>query len=250
MLDKRNKKVNFVRKFNKNKEMKFKFITTITVVTVLSFVSCDAPVEEKALISMDNEVDKVSYSLGISVGENVKQQGFNDLNVDALAQAMKDVMSGSETQLNTQEANQTLQAYFGKLRESQDAILRKPGDDFLAANGQKEGIVTTESGLQYEILTEGKGEKPGPTSKVTTHYHGTTLDGNVFDSSVDRGEPIQFPVNGVIKGWTEALQLMPVGSKWRLFIPSDLAYGPRGSGEKIPPHAALIFEFELISIDE
>jgi len=244
-----NQKVKFVRKFNKKKEMKFKFISTITVVTVLSFASCDAPVEEKAPISMDNEVDKVSYSLGISVGENVKQQGFNDLNVDALAQAMKDVMNGAETQLNTQEANQTLQAYFGKLRESQDAILRKPGDDFLASNGQKEGIVTTESGLQYEIITEGTGEKPGPESKVTTHYHGTTLDGNVFDSSVDRGEPIQFPVNGVIKGWTEALQLMPVGSKWRLFIPSDLAYGPRGSGEKIPPHAALIFEVELISID-
>ena len=116
-------------------------------------------------------------------------------------------------------------------------------------NGKKEEIVTTESGLQYEVLTEGKGERPGPTSKVTTHYHGTTIDGNVFDSSVDRGEPIQFPVNGVIPGWTEALQLMPVGSKWRLFIPSDLAYGPRGSGDKIPPHAALIFEVELISID-
>jgi len=229
--------------------MKSKFISTIAVVTVLSFVSCDTPVEEKALISMDNEVDKVSYSLGVSVGGNVKQQGFNDLNVDALAQAMKDVMSDGKTQLTTEEANKTLQAYFGKLRESKDAGLRKAGDNFLAANGQKEGVITTASGLQYEILTEGTGEKPGPASKVTTHYHGTTLDGNVFDSSVDRGEPIQFPVNGVIKGWTEALQLMPVGSKWRLFIPSDLAYGPRGSGDKIPPHAALIFEVELISID-
>ncbi|MBL4623598.1 MAG: FKBP-type peptidyl-prolyl cis-trans isomerase [Flavobacteriales bacterium] len=184
--------------------MTIKIINSIAVVALLTFASCEAPVKEKAPISMDNEIDKVSYSLGVSVGENVKKQGFTDLNVDALAQAMKDVMGGEATQLTVEEANQALQTYFAGLRESKDVDLRKAGNDFLAANAKKEGIVTTASGLQYEILTEGTGEKPAATSKVTTHYHGTTIDGNVFDSSVERGEPIQFAATGVISSETEA----------------------------------------------
>jgi FKBP-type peptidyl-prolyl cis-trans isomerase FklB len=143
-----------------------------------------------------------------------------------------------------------LQKYFQGLQEKKSGAARQGGVDFLASNAKKEGVTTLPSGLQYQVMVDGSGEKPTATNKVTTHYHGTTIDGKVFDSSVERGQPAQFGVNQVIAGWTEALQLMAVGSKWKLFIPSDLAYGERGAGADIPPHAALIFEVELISIDQ
>jgi len=142
-----------------------------------------------------------------------------------------------------------LNTYFAELQAKQHAGAKEEGEAFLTANKEKEGVVTLPSGLQYQVITEGTGEKPSVNSNVTTHYHGTTIDGKVFDSSVQRGQPASFPVSGVIKGWTEALQLMPVGSKWRLFIPSELAYGERGAGDAIGPHSALIFEVELLSID-
>ncbi len=152
--------------------------------------------------------------------------------------------------MTPEEANERLQSHFQGLQEKQAAAAKEEGIAFLAENGKKEGVVTLPSGLQYQIIKEGTGDKPTASSKVTTHYHGTTTNGEVFDSSVERGQPAQFGVNQVIAGWTEALQLMPVGSKWKLFIPSDLAYGARGAGPKIPPHAALVFEVELISIDQ
>ena len=199
--------------------------------------------------AMETELDTVSYSLGVSIGANIKSQGMDSINVDAFAKAMKDSYADN-TVISVDDANKHLQEYFQGLQEKQVSKARQGGIDFLAANAKKDGITTLASGLQYEVLVEGNGAKPSATSKVTTHYHGTTIDGKVFDSSVDRGQPAQFGVNQVIAGWTEALQLMATGSKWRLFIPSDLAYGERGAGADIPPHAALVFEVELISIDQ
>lgn len=199
--------------------------------------------------AMETELDTVSYSLGVSIGANIKSQGMDSINVDAFAKAMKDSYADN-TVISVDDANKHLQEYFQGLQEKQVSKARQGGIDFLAANAKKDGITTLASGLQYDVLVEGNGAKPSATSKVTTHYHGTTIDGKVFDSSVDRGQPAQFGVNQVIAGWTEALQLMATGSKWRLFIPSDLAYGERGAGADIPPHAALVFEVELISIDQ
>jgi len=199
---------------------------------------------------METELDTVSYSLGVSISANIKAQGMDSISVDAFAKALKDSYEGDSTTISVDEANKHLQDYFGSLQAKKVSEAKKGGIDFLAANAKKEGITTLSSGLQYEVIIEGNGAKPSATSKVTTHYHGTTIDGKVFDSSVDRGQPAQFGVNQVIAGWTEALQLMATGSKWRLFIPSDLAYGERGAGADIPPHAALVFEVELISIDQ
>jgi len=204
----------------------------------------------KEVNEMETELDTVSYSLGVSISANIKAQGMDSISVDAFAKALKDSYEGDSTTISVDEANKHLQDYFGSLQAKKVSEAKKGGIDFLAANAKKEGITTLSSGLQYEVIIEGNGAKPSATSKVTTHYHGTTIDGKVFDSSVDRGQPAQFGVNQVIAGWTEALQLMATGSKWRLFIPSDLAYGERGAGADIPPHAALVFEVELISIDQ
>ena len=197
---------------------------------------------------MKNEIEKLSYSLGLNIAASLKQQGLEEIDAQMLGQAIGDVFSGAKLKVEPEEAGAILNEHFGKLEAKKHEGAIKAGVDFLAANGKKEGITTLESGLQYQILNEGKGDKPSLTSTVTTHYHGTTIDGNVFDSSVQRGTPASFPVNGVIAGWTEALQLMAVGSKWRLFVPSNLAYGERGAGPKIGPHATLIFDVELLEI--
>lgn len=199
---------------------------------------------------MENEIDKVSYSLGVNVGTNLKSQGLESINADAFAKAINDVFGAGDLMVKEEEAGQVLNEYFQKLQAAKAEKEQAAGKAFLEANKGKEGVVTLPSGMQYIIMKEGTGEKPTLTDKVTTHYHGTTVDGEVFDSSVERGQPASFPVNGVIAGWTEALQMMPVGSKWKLFIPSDLAYGERGAGPKIGPHATLIFEVELLSIDK
>jgi FKBP-type peptidyl-prolyl cis-trans isomerase FklB len=161
---------------------------------------------------------------------------------------MEQALAGDSTWLNDQEAMSAIQGYFTKISEAKGAESKKVGEAFLAENGKKKGITTTASGLQYEVIKMGNGDKPLATDEVTVHYHGTTTDGQVFDSSKDRGEPATFPLNGVIAGWTEALQLMPKGSIFKLYLPSNLAYGERGAGEKIPPHAVLIFEVELLDI--
>ncbi|MBL4652974.1 MAG: FKBP-type peptidyl-prolyl cis-trans isomerase [Flavobacteriales bacterium] len=198
---------------------------------------------------METELDTLSYSLGVSIAANIKGQGMDSISVDAFAKAIKDSY-GDSTVISVDEANKNLQEYFQELQKNKVEKAKQGGIDFLAANAKNEGVTTLPSGLQYQIMVEGKGPKPLATSKVTTHYHGTTIDGKVFDSSVERNQPAQFGVNQVIAGWTEALQLMSVGSKWTLFIPSNLAYGERGAGADIPPHAALIFEVELLSIDQ
>ncbi len=216
-------------------------------IATFSFVACKG--QEGKEITMENEIDKISYSLGVNIGENLKQQGFDEVNPDAISAALKDVLSGAETKITKEEATQALNDYFKEKQEKAQEENEAKGKKFLEENAKKDGVVTLPSGLQYKILKEGTGAKPGLEDKVTTHYHGTTVDGEVFDSSVDRGQPATFPVGGVIKGWTEALQMMPTGSKWQLFIPSELAYGTRGAGPKIGPNSTLIFDVELISIE-
>jgi FKBP-type peptidyl-prolyl cis-trans isomerase FklB len=205
-----------------------------------------------------NEKDKVSYALGMniaaSLGANLKRQNV-DLNTDVLVQAIKDGLSGGKTLMTEAEAQNTLRQFMTELQQKQEEKMKeageankKEGDAFLAANKTKPGVVTLPDGLQYKIIKEGTGPKPAATDTVTVNYRGTLIDGKEFDSSYKRNEPASFPVGGVIKGWTEALQLMPVGSKWELYIPPDLAYGARGAGADIGPNATLIFEVELLSI--
>ena len=196
-----------------------------------------------------NEKEKLSYCLGANIGMSLQSQGLEDLDVKNFTEALNDVLSKAELKINAEEINNYLQAYFGKIQQEQQNKALEEGKNFLESNKKKAGVTTLESGLQYEVLTEGKGAKPMASDTVTTHYHGTLISGEVFDSSVERGQPASFPVNGVIAGWVEALQLMAVGSKWRLFVPSNLAYGERGAGQKIGPHTTLFFEVELISID-
>lgn len=194
------------------------------------------------------EMDSLSYSIGILMGQNLKQQGFDTINSVSMADAINDVMKGNSLKVPIDEAQALVQNYAKKKAEEKSAIARGGGEKFLADNGARSEVTTTATGLQYEVLISGEGATPGPTDKVKVHYHGMLIDGTVFDSSVERGEPISFPVNGVIAGWTEALQLMKEGDKWKIFIPYNLAYGERGAGSQIPPFAALIFEVELLEV--
>lgn len=198
---------------------------------------------------MKNQNDSLSYSLGISIGNNFKSNSLDSVNVDMVAAGMKDVFSGKSS-ITQEQADQRINEYMMEKEKIKGEANVKKGEAFLAENKTKPGVQTTASGLQYIVLKEGTGPKPTLNDKVTTHYHGTLIDGTIFDSSVDRGQPASFPVSGVIPGWTEALQLMPVGSKWKLFLPSNLGYGERGAGGKIGPNSVLVFEVELLSIDK
>jgi FKBP-type peptidyl-prolyl cis-trans isomerase FklB len=192
--------------------------------------------------------DSLSYSIGLMVAEFYKQQGISVINTAQVTNAINAEMKNGKTQLDQQQAQQVLMGYVEKAKADKAAVAKKEGAAFLAENKTKPGVVTTASGLQYSILQEGIGAKPVATDKVKCNYEGKLLDGTVFDSSDKQGHPIEFTVNGVIRGWTEALQLMPVGSKWRLFIPSDLAYGDQQMGPDIKPGSTLIFEVELLDI--
>ena len=194
---------------------------------------------------------RVSYGVGRQMGEQLASNPFDGVDADAVAQGVLDALNGRESQVPRSALEEDFRIVGTRMQEKQEQQTKaqaKIGELFLAENAKKDGITVTDSGLQYEIITEGTGEKPTASSRVKTHYHGTLIDGTVFDSSVDRGAPIDFPVNGVIAGWTEALQLMPVGSKWRLYIPHNLAYGERGAGAGIAPFSALIFDVELLDI--
>ena len=197
----------------------------------------------------ETEMEKVSYSLGVNVATGVKAQGLDTIDASAVAKAFKDVFEGNDLDISEEESMEVLQAYFGKLQAAAQEKASEAGATYLAENAAKEGVITTASGLQYEVLTEGDGVKPTTADQVTVHYHGMLTDGTVFDSSVDRGEPAKFGVTQVIKGWTEALQLMSVGDKWKLTIPSNLAYGDKGAGGMIGPNATLVFEVELLGIN-
>ena len=213
----------------------------------VTFVACNQTSYKN--VELNTQIDSVSYSLGISVANNLKSSGFESIETQAVASAFSDVFDGNEVKINEEDANMMIQDYFVELsqKKSQEAI--STGQAFLDENGKKEGVTTTASGLQFEVLTNGTGSTPIETDQVTVHYHGTLVDGTVFDSSVERGQPATFPVNGVIPGWVEALQLMNVGSKYKLYIPSDLAYGESGAGGSIGPNETLIFEVELLSIN-
>ena len=197
----------------------------------------------------ETEEEKVSYSLAVNVASGIKQQGLSKIDINSLAKGFNDVLEGNELDITEEESMKILQDYFQKLSTEKQEEANEKEQAYLTENAAKEGVMTTESGLQYEILSSGNGKKPNAEDKVTVHYHGMLTDGTVFDSSVDRGEPASFPVNGVIPGWVEGLQLMSVGDKWKLTIPSNLAYGERGAGGVIGPGETLIFEVELLSID-
>ena len=193
-------------------------------------------------------MDKFSYAIGLGIGQNLLSMGAQGINVEDFAQAIADVLNRKETAISHNEAREIVNKYFMELEEKMNAENIEKGKAFLAENAKKEGIITLPSGLQYEVITEGNGKKPSATDRVKCHYEGTLIDGTLFDSSVKRGQPAVFGVNQVIKGWVEALQLMSEGSKWRLFIPSELGYGAQQAGEMIPPHSTLIFEVELIEV--
>ncbi|HXZ26036.1 MAG TPA: FKBP-type peptidyl-prolyl cis-trans isomerase [Nitrospiria bacterium] len=200
--------------------------------------------------------DKISYSIGVDIGTSMKRQGL-ELNADQMAAGLKDSLSGGKTKLSADEVKKILTDYQQELQakaQEHEQMLaeknKKDGEAFLAENKKKPGVKTLPSGLQYKVITDGKGPIPKASDTVTTNYKGTLIDGTEFDSSYKRGEPATFPVSGVIKGWTEALQLMKVGSKWELYVPADLAYGPRGAGQVIGPNSTLVFEVELVSIGE
>lgn len=212
----------------------------LLLLTVFSFTHLNA----------QEEMDSLSYSLGLMLAQNLARQGFDTVEAKSLAAGVEDVIVGNELKINLAEAQKIVQDYMAAKQSQKYEAVIKEGAEFLKTNGAKEGVVTTESGLQYEIITEGTGEKPAKTDKVTVHYEGKLIDGTVFDSSIARGEPTSFGVGQVIAGWTEALQLMPTGSKWRLYIPYNLAYGERGAGQKIGPYSTLIFEVELLEINK
>ena len=193
-------------------------------------------------------MDKVSYALGLSIGNNFQNSGINDLQIEDFVKGLKDILGGQTPEISYDEAKQVINDYFMKLQKEKFEINKKAGEEVLNINKGKAGVVTLPSGLQYQVLQKGEGPKPTASDKVKCHYHGTLINGTVFDSSVQRGEPAVFGVSQVIPGWVEALQLMPVGSKWRLFIPSDLAYGEHGAGEAIEPNSALVFDVELLDI--
>lgn len=207
-----------------------------------------------APLALTTQKDKFSYALGMNLGTTLHKQSV-PVDPNILARGLKDALAGGKTALSEDQARATLMEVQTEMRKKQEeqmqiagAASKKEGEAFLAANKSKDGVVTLPSGLQYKILTQGAGPKPTPSDSVVCNYRGTLINGTEFDSSYKRGEPATFPVTGVIKGWTEALQLMPVGSKWQLFVPSDMAYGERSPAPQIGPNSTLIFEVELLSI--
>ena len=200
-------------------------------------------------------MDKLSYALGLGIGQQLSQMGAQNLNVDDFAQSIRDVLEGNPLKMKHQEAQQIVQQYFMEQEQKMNAqmaekgkIAKAEGEEYLAENQKKEGVVTLPSGLQYQVLREGNGKKPTAKDQVKCHYEGFLIDGTVFDSSVERGEPAVFGLQQVIAGWTEGLQLMQEGAKYRFFIPYHLGYGERGAGGSIPPFSALVFDVELLEV--
>jgi len=194
---------------------------------------------------------KVSYGIGRQMGKQLADNPLDEVDIEAVAAGLRTGFSGEAGELSPEELKAAFEEINARISERQAEVSKKltaDGEKFLAENAQREEVTVTDSGLQYEVLTAGDGEKPLAASKVRTHYHGTLIDGSVFDSSYERGEPAEFPVNGVIPGWTEALQMMPIGSKWRLYVPHNLAYGEHGAGDRIAPYSTLVFDVELLEI--
>ena len=231
-------------------------IVLIGLVILLPFLSLATNEEKDTDVELKSFAQKLSYMLGQQIGNNMKESP-TEIDVDIFVRGIKDSLKGNKPLLNQEQAGEVRKEFSRQIQESRNRKIAalseknlKDGEAFLAENKKKEGIVTTASGLQYKVLTKGDGPTPLPTDKVTVHYRGTLLDGTEFDSSYKRGQPASFQVGGVIRGWTEALQLMNVGSKYQLYIPSSLAYGQRGAGQRIGPNSTLIFDVELLSIEQ
>jgi len=229
-------------------------IAVLCIVFLAGSVFAEEKAEEKMVLK--SERDKVSYSIGMDIGDRLKSQSI-DIDTDILSRGIKDVLTGKEPLLNEQEFHDTMANFTNELIAKQKERVKeiaeknkKDGEAFLAENGKKEGVITLPDGLQYKVLKEGTGEIPKPTDTVSVNYRGTLTDGSEFDSSERHGQSAKFQVNAVIPGWTEALQLMKVGSKWQLYIPSNLAYGERSVGRDIGPNSTLIFDVELLSIEQ
>lgn len=232
--------------------MKTKSLAGLLIITALALTSCNQMKNSTVKlgnVKLANELDTASYALGIAMATNVKDLGMDEVNINAFAKGFQQVISKEETDITLEQTNPILQGFFASLQGKQAEKNLEDGKKFLADNGKKSGVITTASGLQYEVMREGTGIKPAETDTVKVHYHGTLVDGTVFDSSVERGEPVEFPLNGVIPGWTEGVQLMPVGAKFKFFIPGELGYGqnppPRSP---IGPNVVLIFEVELLEV--
>lgn len=219
----------------------------------LGFLACQSNTQNK--IQLKTQTDSVSYTIGMDIGKNLKNQRI-EVVPEILAQGIIDILDSNKTLLSEEQSQEVIAALQQRMMAKHEEMMKeqkeknkKEGDQFLSENKKNKDVITLPSGLQYKVVTMGKGPKPKATDKVTVHYVGRTLDGNEFDNSYNRGEPATFTVNQVIKGWTEALQLMPVGSKWIIYIPPDLAYGENGAGQVIEPNSTLIFEVELLSIN-
>jgi FKBP-type peptidyl-prolyl cis-trans isomerase len=236
--------------------MKRAVICLIVLVILLPFLSLATDQDKETVAQLDSFAQKISYVLGQEIGNSFKEAPV-EIDLDIFMQGINDSLKDRKSPLDADETNQIKQEFSRQVQENRQKQMaalseknREDGAAFLATNKNKEGVVTTDSGLQYKILNQGEGSKPKQSDKVTVHYRGTLLDGTEFDSSYKREKPATFQVNGVIRGWTEALQLMSVGSKYRLFIPADLAYGNRGAGRKIGPNSMLIFDVELLGIEQ
>ena len=240
------------------------FLASTTVMIAMTSVAQTKPVVKKSpvvkpvaapapvkVVELKTQRDTVSYALGIDIAKNLINQNLGDIEFKLLVQGLEDIFKKKTIAIKEEEANKCIQDYMQKAKSAKAGGNKEAGKKFLLENAKKKGVISLPNGIQYEVLKTGNDTtKPKLTDKVKCHYHGTLIDGTIFDSSVDRGEPVTFPLNGVIKGWQEALQLMTVGSKWRIFIPSDLAYGDNAAGEKIGPGSTLIFEVELIAIEK
>ena len=228
------------------KKIPMKKNNLLIVSIALIFSSCSDSTNYK---TPETEMEEVSYSLGVNMASSVKSQGLDSIDANSVAKAFTDVFEGNDLDISEEESMKILQDFFGKLQAEKNAKSSEASAAYLAENEKKDGVFTTASGLQYEVINSGNGAKPTINDQVTVHYHGMLTDGTVFDSSVERGEPATFGVTQVIKGWTEALQLMSVGDKWKITIPSALAYGEQGAGGIIGPGATLVFEVELLKIN-
>ncbi len=234
------------------------YLRLFAVMIMLTYLTGCAPEEASsaAELKLDTPKNRISYTIGVNIGQDFKSQNM-DVDPDLLLMGLKDTLSGKELQLTEEEMVQEIQNFQQEMQakmaaemEEKAAENKASGEAFLAENAKQEGVVVTESGLQYKIIEPGQGDSPGPADVATVHYRGTLIDGTQFDSSYDRGQPASFPVGGVIAGWSEALQLMKPGAKWQLSIPAELAYGERGAGQDIGPNSTLLFDVELISVEQ
>ena len=224
----------------------------LKMIVILGFLFFVSQVQAQETLVLKNQKDKVSYIIGMDIGNNLKKQ-LIDVDLNILTKGLKDAFTGAKSLLTEKEIQETMTAFQKEMMAKKEEVAKqnkKDGEAFLAENKKKEGVKTLPSGLQYKVIKTGTGKKPKSTDTVTVHYRGTLINGTEFDSSYKRGQTVSFPVSGVIPGWTEALQLMEEGAKWQLFIPSNLAYGEKGAGNVIGPNATLIFEIELVSIQE